>query len=132
MTIMAALARQESESLSANVRLGIQFRNQQGKVQVNHRIYAEYMDGASFLQIKRGLEEDGILNDAGNKNGKSATSDRSLPIRSTSAMRFCRRPTHRECSGKEAHQGRRPGTEVLCGRKLWGDHRQRCVPPGSG
>lgn len=91
MTIMAALAQQESESLSANVRLGIQFRNQQGKVQVNHnrflgytkdedgkliivpeeaevvkRIYAEYMDGASFLQIKRSLEADGILNGAGN------------------------------------------------------------------
>lgn len=92
MTIMAALAQQESESLSANVRLGIQFRNQQGKVQINHnrflgytkdeegklvidpdeaavvrRIYAEYIDGASFLQIKRGLEKDGILNGAGNK-----------------------------------------------------------------
>lgn len=91
MTIMAALAQQESESLSANVRLGIQFRNQAGKVQVNHnrflgytkdesgtlvivpeeaeivrRIYAEYMDGQSFLQIKRGLEADGILNGAGN------------------------------------------------------------------
>lgn len=90
MTIMAALAQQESESLSANVRLGIQFRNQQGQVRVNHhwflgytkdengklvidpeqaavvrRIYAEYMDGASFLQIKRGLEADGILNGAG-------------------------------------------------------------------
>ena len=92
MTIMAALAQQESESLSANVRLGIQFRNQQGKVQINHnrflgytkdengklvivpeeaavvkRIYAEYIDGASFLQIKRSLERDGILNGAGNK-----------------------------------------------------------------
>ena len=90
MTIMAALAQQESESLSANVRLGIQFRNQQGKVQINHnwflgytkdedgkliivpeeaavvrRIYAEYMDGRSFLQIKRGLEADGVLNGAG-------------------------------------------------------------------
>lgn len=89
MTIMAALAQQESESLSANVRLGIQFRNQQGKVQVNHnrflgytkdeegnlvidpkealvvqRIYSEYLDGASLLQIKRGLERDGILNGA--------------------------------------------------------------------
>ncbi len=92
MTIMAALAQQESESLSANVRLGIQFRNQQGKVQVNHnwflgytkdkdgkliidpeeaaivqRIYAEYLDGGSFLQIKRGLEANGILNGAGHK-----------------------------------------------------------------
>ncbi|MDU0940102.1 MAG: recombinase family protein [Clostridiales bacterium] len=91
MTIMAALAQQESESLSANVRLGIQFRNQQGKVQVNYnrflgytkdgdgkliilpeeadivrRIYTEYMDGASFLQIKKRLEADGILNGAGN------------------------------------------------------------------
>ena len=29
-------------------------------------IYAEYMDGASFLQIKRSLEADGIVNGAGN------------------------------------------------------------------
>ena len=42
MTIMAALAQQESESLSANVRLGIQFRNQQGKVQINHNWFLGY------------------------------------------------------------------------------------------
>ena len=90
LTIMASLAQQESESLSANVRMGIQFRNQQGKVQVNHnwflgytkdadgnliidpaqaeivrRIYREYLEGASFLQIKRSLEADGIPNGAG-------------------------------------------------------------------
>ncbi len=35
LTIMASLAQQESESLSANVRMGIQYRNQQGKVQIN-------------------------------------------------------------------------------------------------
>lgn len=89
ITIMAALAQQESESLSANVRLGIQFRNQQGQVRVNHnwflgytkdedgklvivpeeaeivrRIYAEYLDGKSFKKIKLGLETDGILNGA--------------------------------------------------------------------
>ena len=92
MTIMAALAQQESESLSANVRLGIQYRNQQGKVQVNHnwflgytkddegnliidpeqakvvkRIYREYLEGKSLIQIKRGLEADGIRNGAGHK-----------------------------------------------------------------
>ena len=92
LTIMASLAQQESESLSANVRMGIQYRNQQGKVQVNHnwflgytkdadgnliidpaqaeivhRIYREYLEGASFLQIKRSLEEDGIKNGAGHK-----------------------------------------------------------------
>ena len=81
---------QESESLSANVRLGLQFRYQQGKVQVNHnwflgytkdedghliidpeqakvvkRIYREYLSGQSFIRIKRSLEADGILNGAG-------------------------------------------------------------------
>lgn len=86
---MAVLAQQESESLSANVRLGIQFRNQQWQVRVNHnwfvgytkdedeklvivseeaaivrRIYAEYLDGKSFKRIKQGLEADGILNGA--------------------------------------------------------------------
>lgn len=90
ITIMAALAQQESESISANVRLGLQYRNQQGKVQVNtkwflgytkdeegkliiqpeeakivKRIYAEYLQGKSFLQIKRELEADGVLNGAG-------------------------------------------------------------------
>lgn len=92
LTIMASLAQQESESLSANVRMGIQFRNQQGKVQVNpnwflgytkdadgnlviepaqaeivRRIYREYLGGASFLQIKRSLEAAGIPNGAGHK-----------------------------------------------------------------
>ena len=91
MTIMAAMAQQESESMSQNIRMGIQFRNQQGKVKVNHnrflgytkdedgrliivpeeaaivqRIYAEYMGGASLLKIRRGLEADGILNGAHN------------------------------------------------------------------
>ena len=90
LTVMASLSQQESESLSANVRMGIQFRNQQGKVQINHnwflgytkdaegnlvidpeqaeivrRIYREYLEGASFLQIKRSLEADGIPNGAG-------------------------------------------------------------------
>lgn len=87
------MAQQESESMSQNIRLGIQFRNQQGKVKINHnrflgytkdedgglivvpeeaaivqRIYAEYIGGASLLKIKRGLEADGILNGA--KNAK--------------------------------------------------------------
>ena len=56
MTIMAALAQQESESLSANIRLGIQFRNQQGKVQVNHNRFLGYTkdeDGNSLSCRKR-------------------------------------------------------------------------------
>jgi site-specific DNA recombinase len=86
LTIMASLAQQESQSLSQNVKMGIQYRYQQGEVQVNHnrflgytkdenkhlvidpegaeivkQIYREYLEGASLLQIARGLEADGIL-----------------------------------------------------------------------
>jgi site-specific DNA recombinase len=92
ITIMASLAQQESQSLSQNVKLGLQYRYQQGEIQVNcnrflgftkdenkrlivvpeeaeiiKRIYREYLEGASMLKIKRGLEADGILNGAGNE-----------------------------------------------------------------
>ena len=90
LTIMASLAQQESQSLSQNVKLGLQYRYQQGKVQVNHkrfmgytkdedgnliivpeeaeiikRIYREYLEGQSLVGIGRGLEKDGILTAAG-------------------------------------------------------------------
>ena len=92
LTIMASLAHQESQSLSQNVKLGCQYRYQQGKVQVNHtrflgytkdadgnliiepseaetvkRIYREYLEGASLLDIAKSLEHDGILTGAGMK-----------------------------------------------------------------
>jgi len=90
LTIMASLAQQESQSLSQNVKLGLQYRYQQGEIQVNckwflgytkddnkhlvivpeeaeifKRIYREYLEGASMLKIARGLEADGLLNGAG-------------------------------------------------------------------
>jgi len=92
LTIMASLAQQESQSLSQNVKLGLQYRYQQGKVQVNHkrfmgytkdedgnliivpeeaeiikRIYREYLEGKSLTGIGRELEKDGILT-AANKS----------------------------------------------------------------
>ena len=98
LTIMASLAQQESQSLSQNVKLGIQYRYQQGEVQVNHkrflgytkdenkqlvidpegaevvkRIYREYLEGASLLQIARGLEADGILTAAGKAKWRPET-----------------------------------------------------------
>ena len=42
ITIMASLAQQESESLSRNVKLGFQYRFQQGKVMVNHNHFLGY------------------------------------------------------------------------------------------
>lgn len=86
LTIMASLAQQESQSLSQNVKLGLQYRYQQGLAQANHnrclgytkdeegqliiepeeaevvkRIYWEYLEGASLAQIGKILEADGIL-----------------------------------------------------------------------
>lgn len=98
LTIMASLAQQESQSISQNVKLGLQFRYQAGKVQVNHnrflgytkddegnlvivpeeaeivkRIYREYLEGASLLQIGKGLETDGILTAAGKAQWRPTT-----------------------------------------------------------
>lgn len=91
ITIMASLAQQESESLSKNVKLGMQYRFQQGKIMVNttcflgydkddngsliinpeqaeivKRIFREYLEGKSILAICKGLERDGILTARGN------------------------------------------------------------------
>ena len=80
LTIMASLAQQESESLSKNVKMGLQFRYQNGEVQINHnwflgytkdenghliideeqavvvrRIFREYLQGASLKNIADGL-----------------------------------------------------------------------------
>lgn len=86
LTIMASLAQQESQSLSQNVKLGIQYRYQKGQIQVNHnrflgytkdedkrlvivpeeaeiikRIFREYLEGSSLQKIGKGLQADGIL-----------------------------------------------------------------------
>lgn len=113
LTIMASLAQQESQSLSQNVKLGIQYRYQQGEVQVNHkrflgytkdenkqlvidpegaevvkRIYREYLEGASLLQIARGLEADGILTAAGKAKWRPETLKKILQNENTSVMPF--------------------------------------------
>ena len=92
LTIMASLAQQESQSLSENVKLGLQYRYQQGKVQVCtnrflgydkdedgkliinpaeaevvKRIYREYLEGKSYKQIGNSLTADGIKTAAGNE-----------------------------------------------------------------
>lgn len=98
LTIMASLAQQESQSLSQNVKLGFQFRYQKGEMTVNHnrfmgytkdedgnlvvdeeeaivirRIYREYLEGKSLIQIGRGLEADAILTGAGKERWRPET-----------------------------------------------------------
>ena len=103
ITIMASLAQQESQSLSQNVKLGLQYRYQQGKVQINHnrflgytkdadgnlvidpeqaeivkRIYREYLEGLSMDKISAGLEADGILTGAGKPKWHTSTINKIL------------------------------------------------------
>ena len=103
LTIMASLAQQESQSLSQNVKLGLQFRYQNGQVQVNHnrflgytkdedgdlvidpeqaeivkRIYREYLEGSSMDKIAAGLEADGVLTGAGKPRWHTSTINKIL------------------------------------------------------
>lgn len=103
LTIMASLAQQESQSLSQNVKLGLQFRYQNGQVQINHnrflgytkdadghliidpeqaevvkRIYREYLEGLSMDKIAAGLERDGILTGAGKTRWHTSTINKIL------------------------------------------------------
>lgn len=98
ITIMASIAQQESESLSQNVKLGLQFRYQNGDISVNHnrflgftkdedgklivkedeavivrRIFREYLEGASLQDICMSLESDGILTGAGKTHWRPET-----------------------------------------------------------
>ena len=98
------------------MKLGLQYRYQQGKVTVNcnrflgytqgmtwnlvidpeqaevvKRIYREYLEGSSMDKISAGLEADGILTGAGKKNGTQIPSTRSSEMRSTWAMPCCRK-----------------------------------------
>ena len=100
---MASLAQQESQSMSQNIRLGIQYRFQQGKMQVNFsrflgytrdeegrcvivpeeaktvkRIFREYLEGASLVEICRGLEADGILTGANKEKWRPETVQKML------------------------------------------------------
>ncbi|MDY6316359.1 MAG: recombinase family protein [Oribacterium sp.] len=103
LTIMASLAQQESQSMSENIKLGLQYRYQQGKVQGNHnrflgytkdengnlvidpeqaeivkRIYREYLEGSSMDKIADGLMADGILTGAGKEKWHTSTINKIL------------------------------------------------------
>ena len=103
LTIMASLAQQESQSMSQNIKLGLQYRYQQGKVQINHnhflgytkdadgnliidpeqaetvkRIYREYLEGYSMDKIAAGLMADGILTGAGKAKWWTSTINKIL------------------------------------------------------
>ena len=96
---MSSIAQQESQSISQNVRMGIQYQMQQGRGWVNttrflgfgpgektgdlriipgeaalvRRIYREFLEGYSPALIGRHLEEEGILTKAGANKWHAST-----------------------------------------------------------
>ena len=104
ITIMSSIAQQESQSISQNVRMGIQYQMQQGKSWVNttrfmgftsgmspdqllivpeeakivRRIFREYLDGYSPAMIAKHLEKDGIRTKTGGSKWHPSTIMRML------------------------------------------------------
>ena len=104
ITIMASIAQQESESISQNTRIGIQYKMQQGKGRLNtsvflglknagkpgeyeivpseaevvRRIFREYLEGYSPAAIAERLEADGVLTGAGRSHWYPSTVARML------------------------------------------------------
>ncbi|MFR6138375.1 MAG: recombinase family protein [Dorea longicatena] len=122
---MASLAQQESQSLSQNVKLGLQFRYQNGQVQVNHnhflgytkddegnliidpeqaevvkRIYRKYLEGYSMNKIAKDLKLMVFSPAPVKQNGGRAPLTKSFVMKNTSAMRFFKRPTPPTSSNK--------------------------------
>ena len=89
LTILASIAQQESASISQNIRLGIQYRFQQGKPMVNcnrflgydkrqgklvineaqagivRRVYRDFLDGFSVDMIAGDLRREGVVSGGG-------------------------------------------------------------------
>lgn len=98
VTIMSSLAQQESDSISRNVRMGIQYRMRQGKPRLNmsrflglektsdgglaiipaearlvRRIYRAYLDGLSPARIAAKLTREGVPTPAGGATWYAST-----------------------------------------------------------
>ena len=98
ITIMASLAQQESQSISQNVKMGIQYQFQQGKVRLNHssflgytkdssgnlivvqeeaeivrRIFQDFLAGKSTRKIALDLTRDGIPTATGRSKWHDST-----------------------------------------------------------
>ena len=99
ITIMSSIAQQESDSISKNVRMGIQYMMQQGKGRLNtsqflgfekgeedhslrivpseavtvRRVFREYLDGYSPAMICKHLTEDGVPTPTGKRKWYQST-----------------------------------------------------------
>jgi DNA invertase Pin-like site-specific DNA recombinase/uncharacterized protein YukE len=109
ITILSSQAQEESRNISENTRWGLTRRFENGIISVNHkkflgytkdddgnlvivleeavivkRIFREYLEGKSILQITKGLQDDGIKTVTGLENWHPGTIDKML-----SNEKFC-------------------------------------------
>lgn len=109
ITILSSQAQEESRNISENTRWGLTRRFENGIISVNHkkflgytkdeegnlavvpeeavivkRIFREYLEGKSIIQIAKGLEDDGIKTVTGLDNWHPGTIDKML-----SNEKFC-------------------------------------------
>ena len=157
LTIMASLAQQESQSLSQNVKLGLQYRYQQGHVQVNHnrflgytkdvnghlvidpeqaeivrRIYREYLEGYSMDKIAAGLEADGILTGAGKTKWHTSTINKILRNEKYIGDALLQKDLHHRLSDQKAHQEQWHRPSILRGGRPRSDYSEGHLPAGAG
>lgn len=103
ITILSSQAQEESRNISENTRWGLTRRFENGIISVNHkkflgytkdddgnliivpeeavivkRIFREYLEGKSIIQIAKGLEDDGIKTVTGLENWHPGTIDKML------------------------------------------------------
>ena len=109
ITILSSQAQEESRNISENTRWGLTRRFENGIISVNHkkflgytkdddgnliivpdeavivkRIFREYLEGKSIIQIAKGLQDDGIKTVTGLENWHPGTIDKML-----SNEKFC-------------------------------------------
>jgi DNA invertase Pin-like site-specific DNA recombinase len=139
ITIMASLAQQESQSLSQNVKLGLQYRYQQGKVQVNYnrflgytkdkdghlvidpeqaeivkRIYREYLEGSSMDKIAAGLKLT-AFSPVRERKMAHQHHQQDSPKREVHGRRPAAKDLYHRLPYKEADQEQRHRPSILCG-----------------
>ncbi len=156
ITIMASLAQQESQSMSQNIKLGLQYRYQQGKVQVNHnrflgytkdddghliidpeqaeivkRIYREYLEGSSMDKIADGLMADGILTGAGKTKWHTSTINKILRNEKYMGDALLQK-TYTTDFLTKADQEQRHRSSILRRGRPRSDHSQRALHAGAG
>ena len=152
---MASLAQQESQSLSQNVKLGLQFRYQSGQVQVNHnhflgytkdaggnliidpeqaevvkRIFREYLEGYSMDRIAKGLEADGILTGADKTKWWTSTINKILRNEKYIGDALLQKTYTTDFLNKSQEQ--RHCSAILCGRQSRSNYSKGYFLTGAG